>query len=183
MRTKGAFLIFVSFLVVSFSQLSFAQEGQPGQNPASSPGLSATAKPALAEWLYGEVNSVDITGKSVTLTYLDYDTDIEKQALVYADAKTIFENVKSIEGIKPQDMVSIDYITGSDSRNIAVTISVEKPESTDDLEVEGASTSAPKQQMKPAVENPAVAAESTSTVSAPAAPAAADSGDGSVKAQ
>jgi len=170
MRRKGSLLLFASFLVVSFPPLSFAQEGQLSQQAASSPEVSTPAKPVLAEWLYGEVNSVDIAGKALTLTYLDYDTDIEKQATVYADAKTIFENVKSIEEIKPQDMVSIDYVIGADNRNAAVSISVEKPESMGDFEMEGAVPAEPKQQMKPAVEDPAV-------------PAAADSSAGPLKAQ
>jgi hypothetical protein len=157
MRRKRTLLIFAGFLAVSFSPLAFAQE-QLSQQPASSPEASAPAKPVMAEWLYGEVNSVDIAGKSVTLSYLDYDTDIEKQAVVYTDSKTVFENAKSIEEIKPQDMVSIDYIIGPDKKNVAVNISVEKPESMGDLEMGGAVPPEPKQQMKPAVENISVPA-------------------------
>jgi len=158
MRRKKSLLIFASFLLVYFSPLSFAQEGQLGQQPASGPEASTPANPVLAEWLYGEVNSVDIAGKALTMTYLDYDTDIEKQATVYTDAKTILENIKSIEEIKPQDMVSVDYMIGADNRNVAVSISVEKPEAMGDFEMEKAVSADPKQQMKPAVENTAVSA-------------------------
>jgi hypothetical protein len=165
MKRNVAVSIFAVFLSVSFSAFSFAQENQTSQQPAATQQTTAVApavppapetpaaKPAPTEWLYGEVNSVDISGKTLTLTYLDYDTDIEKQATVSIDAKTLFENVKSLEEVKPQDMVSIDYIVGADSKNLAVNVSVEKPESVEDLSAEGAAPAEPKQQMKPAVEN------------------------------
>ncbi len=173
MKKNVSASIFAIFLAVSFSALSFAQENQTSQQPVATqentavaaevpPSLSA-AKPVPTEWLYGEVNFVDISGKALTLTYLDYDTDIEKQATVYIDAKTIFENVKWLEEIKPQDMVSIDYIIGADSKNLAVSVSVEKPESAEDFNAEGAAPAEPKQQMKPAVENTAVPAAADSS--------------------
>jgi len=78
------------------------------------------------EWLWGEVASVDAPNKALVVKYLDYDTDIEKQITITADEKTGFENVKSMDEIKPQDTVSIDYIVGPDNRNTAKVISVEK---------------------------------------------------------
>ncbi|MCX5708335.1 MAG: hypothetical protein NTY14_05110 [Candidatus Omnitrophica bacterium] len=176
MKRNLLILIFFVFLAVSFSVLSFAQENQTSQKPAaaqentavapaapSAPANPADVKPVPTEWLYGEINSVDIPAKALTMTYLDYDTDIEKQATVSIDAKTIFENVKSLEEIKPQDMVSIDYVVGADSKNLAVSISVEKPESAEDLNAEGAAPEEPKQGMKPAVENTAVPAAANSS--------------------
>jgi hypothetical protein len=162
MKRNLAISISAVFLVVSFSTLSFAQE-KATVAPAvpAAPASPAAAKPVPTEWLYGEINSVDIAAKTLTLTYLDYDTDIEKQVTVSTDAKTIFENAKSLEEIKPQDMVSIDYIAGADNKNLAVTVSVEKPESVDDLNTEGAAPEEPKQQMKPAVESPQVPAATT----------------------
>jgi hypothetical protein len=171
MKKNASISILAILLAVPFSTLSFAQENPTSQQPAAvqekaavTPAVPArpdVAKPVPTEWLYGEINSVDIPAKSLTLTYLDYDTDIEKQVIVYVDAKTIFENVKSLEEIKPQDMVSVDYIIGTDGKSHAVTVSVEKPENVEDLNAEGAAPNEPKQQMKPAVENPAApAAES-----------------------
>jgi len=153
---------------VSFSVLSLAQANEIVPPTAGSG--AEVAKPVPTEWLYGEVNSVDVSARTLSLTYLDYDTDIENQAAVYIDSKTIFENVKSLEEIKTQDMVSVDYIVGADSRNLAVSISVEKPESIDDLDMEGAAPEGAKHQIKPAVEDLP-------------APSVADPGVGPAKAQ
>ncbi len=160
--------IFAFLWAISFSSLSWAQENKTIPLPAGSE--APAAKPVPTEWLYGEINSVDVSAKTLSLTYLDYDTDIEKQATVYLDSKTVFENVKSLEEIKAQDMVSIDYVVGADSRSLAVSISVEKPESLDDLDIEGAAPDEPKHQMKPAVEDPAF-------------PSVADPGAGPAKTQ
>jgi hypothetical protein len=163
MKRKISVLALAVFLVFSSSVLSFAQQNSDLAPvvPAGSE-AAATAKPVATEWLYGEVNSVDIAAKSMILTYLDYDTDIEKQATVYTDAKTIFENVKALEEVKPQDMVSIDYVIGADSKSLAVSISVEKPESMDDLDMGGIPPEH-KQQIKPAVEDAAVPAAEDSS--------------------
>lgn len=159
MKRNISVLALAVFLVFSSSILSFSQES-PDLAPVVPAGseAAATAKPVPAEWLYGEVNSVDLVAKSVILTYLDYDTDIEKQATVYTDAKTIFENVKKLEEIKAQDMVSVDYVVGADGKNLAVSISVEKPENIEDLDMEGGFPENPQQQMKPEAENPEGAA-------------------------
>ncbi len=191
MRRKGLVLMFAGFLAVSFAALSFAQGEQSNQqtavsqeNPAVTPEVPAapagpespaTAKPIQSEWLYGEVNSVDTANKSIVLTYFDYDTDIEKQATVYTDAKTIFENAKSLEEVKPQDMASIDYIAGSDNKNLAVSISIEKPESVEDFNMESQVPSATGPEMKPAREVPATPAQENS--------ASSDSESEPVKAQ
>ncbi len=174
MRRRELAVIIVLFLVVSFSVLSFAQEEQSTHQPAASSENSpaATEPPAVSAgeaempadsnlvpsgWLYGEVDSVDIINKNIVLTYLDYDTDIEKQATIHADAKTVFENVKSLEEIKPQDMVSIDYVVGTEGSNLAVNISVEKPEGAEDLNIEPQVPEETGSEMKPAVEIPAAA--------------------------
>jgi hypothetical protein len=88
--------------------------------------LSPGADEAEVQWLWGEVASVDAPNKALVVKYLDYDTDIEKQITIAADEKTEFENAKSLDEIKPQDTVSIDYIFGPDNINIAKVISVEK---------------------------------------------------------
>ncbi len=171
MIKKTWFFVFMLFLAVSFSVLSFSnknffaqqsadnQEKQPAAietpNVSESSESAAVSEPVSTEWIYGEVNFVDIAGKFLTLTYLDYDTDIEKQSTVYCAENTVFENVKSLEEIKPQDMVSIDYVVGTDSRNSAVSISVEKPESAEDVDIGlPSSASGSGADMKPAVELP-----------------------------
>jgi len=80
------------------------------------------------QWLWGDVLSVDMPRGEITVRYLDYDNDEERDAIISLDEKTVLENAKSIEDIKPQDTVSIDYKMSPDGRNIARVVSVEKPE-------------------------------------------------------
>ncbi len=161
---KTWFFLFMLFLAFtnknSFAQQSAKnQEKQPAalETPyvADAPESAAGSNPVITEWIYGEVNSVDISGKSLTLAYLDYDSDIEKQATIYCSENTVFENVKSLEEIKPQDMVSVDYVVGTDSKNLAVSISVEKPESAEDVDIGLPAVSGDSGTgIKPAVEAP-----------------------------
>jgi len=81
------------------------------------------------QWLWGEVVSVDTNAKQMTVKYLDYETDTEKEMNIKADDKTTYENVKSLDEIKVQDTLSIDYIV-ADGKNIAKNISVETNGST-----------------------------------------------------
>ena len=103
------------FLCIS---LASAQENPPAAEVAQPETL----------WLWGEVVSIDNAKGEITIKYLDYDTDQEKEIAVGIDDKTTYENTKGLLDIKPQDTVSIDYIVGSDSKNIAKNISVEKPD-------------------------------------------------------
>lgn len=64
------------------------------------------------------------------IRYLDYETDTEKEISVGVDDKTTYENIKSLEEIKPQDAVSVDYIVNTDGKNIAKNINLEKNEGT-----------------------------------------------------
>jgi len=81
------------------------------------------------QWIWGEVSSIDTAKKSITVKYLDYETDTEKETSFVIDEKTNFEGVNSLGEIKVKDTVSIDYIMEQD-KNIARNISVEKPEDT-----------------------------------------------------
>jgi hypothetical protein len=57
--------------------------------------------------------------------------DIEKELTLTVDDKTKFENAKGLEEIKAQDTVSVDYSAGSDGKNLALAVSVEKLEDLD----------------------------------------------------
>lgn len=111
----------VSFVFLS-GNLIYAQE---------EPVETATLEPQM-QWLWGEVTAVDIAKQQITVKYLDYETDTEKEMVVTADSQTKYENVNSIEEIKAQDALSVDYIT-SDNNNIAKVISVEKTENIEGL--------------------------------------------------
>jgi len=89
------------------------------------------AHEAETQWIWGDVVSVDKAARSIKVKYLDYDTDTEKEMAITADDNTKYENVNSFDEIKPQDTLSIDYKIGTDASNIAVNISVERPESVE----------------------------------------------------
>ena len=88
----------------------------------------------IPEWLYGEVVSVDAAGKNILVRYLDYNTDIEKQDVVFVDDKTLLEGVRSLQDVKPQDTLSIDYVVDAAGKFRAVAVSLETFE--DDVEPE-----------------------------------------------
>ena len=79
------------------------------------------------KWRWGEVVSTDIQNKTLTIKYLDFETDQEKELLLAVDESTVYENVKSLEEIQPKDILSVDFLV-SDSKNVAKNISIEKPE-------------------------------------------------------
>ena len=114
--------IMFSFILIS-TGLIFSQE-QAAEKP---PAQEVPSEPET-QWIWGEVVSVDTASRKILVKYLDYETDAEKEINIDVDDKTTYENVKSVDEIKPQDTLSIDYIINPDGRNIAKDISVEKPE-------------------------------------------------------
>jgi hypothetical protein len=111
------------------------------------------------QWLWGEVEAVNAQAKTVQVKYLDYDTDIEKELLITVDEKTKFENAKGLEEIKAQDTVSVDYLVGSDGKNLALAVSVEKLE---DMEA------VPAEVQEPPADNAAVPPAAKADAPAPA---------------
>lgn len=85
-------------------------------------------------WLWGEVVNLDLQNKMLLVKYLDYETDQEKEISISVDEKTTYENIKSIDELRPNDSVSVDYVISTDGKNIARNISVEKAENTKDIE-------------------------------------------------
>lgn len=82
------------------------------------------------QWLWGEVISVDSANNALAVKYLDFETDSEKEIIINVDEATAYENLKSLNEIKPGDNVSIDYIVGPQAKNVAKNIILEKPEAT-----------------------------------------------------
>jgi hypothetical protein len=103
---------------------AFAQENATEQQQPA-----AAAAPDL-QWLWGEVISVNPQEQSMSVKYLDYDSDMEKTIELVSDAGTKFEEVKGLDEIKPQDTVSIEYLV-KDGKNVARGITVERIEETD----------------------------------------------------
>jgi len=82
------------------------------------------------QWLWGEVSSVDLGNKTVSVKYLDYEQDQEKVMVLSVNESTVYENAKSLDEIKSQDAVSVDYSVSPDGKSVALKISLEKPENT-----------------------------------------------------
>lgn len=99
-----------------------------------------------AQWLWGEVSSVDPQKGEIAVRYLDYETEGEKEAIVKIEEKTTYENLSSILDIKPSDTLSIDYMVSPEGAYIAENISLEMSESIPEPQ------EAP--QMNPSQENP-----------------------------
>ena len=142
-------------------------------------GEKATEPQALAvnenefQWVWGEVVAVDPTKSELSVKYLDYESDTEKQMTLSVDEKTTYENVKSLSEIKPQDTVSIDYSSPVGGKNIARNVSVEKPEATPAMEEPAAVKEEPKaaEAAAPqAQDQPAAGAEQPKAAEQPAAP-------------
>ena len=116
-------------------------------------------------WLWGEVTAVDAAKGLISVKYLDYDTDTEKEVAIYTDENTSYENVNTIADIKLKDIVSIDYVSGAQGSSLARSISVETPE---DVQAMGEAT-AIEEGPKPAVtaENAIPQAEQPDSVELP----------------
>jgi len=117
---KTLVLISIFSLILLGGNLSLAQEDIGDEVVTGSD----------VQWLWGEVVSIDTTKNELVVKYLDYETEQEKQITIAADEKTTFENAQSLSGIQAADTVSVDYILSPEGKNIARSISVEKPEET-----------------------------------------------------
>jgi len=145
MKRETIIILFtVFFLTACGYVLLFAEESQAkntslGTESQSTPATteSQPAPPTLTQpqemppvtepemqWLWGEVVSVDTGAKQMTVKYLDYETDTEKEISINVDDKTTYENAKSLTEIKAQDTLSLDYVV-IDGKNIAKNISIE----------------------------------------------------------
>jgi len=125
--------IMFSFLLIT-TGIVFSQE-QAQQNPptqVTQPTQEIPSEPE-AQWIWGEAVSIDTVAKKILVKYLDYETDAEKEINIEVDDKTTYENVNSVDEIKPQDTLSIDYMVSPEGSNIARNISVEKPEGAQTL--------------------------------------------------
>ncbi len=142
MKTKiSLFLGLIFSFILMSAGIAFSQE-KADEKPVAQeltsekPPLQEAAPEPETQWIWGDVVSVDTAAKKISVKYLDYETDTEKDINVEVDDKTNYENVKSIDEIKPLDTLSIDYIINPDGRNIAKNISIERPEGAQTLPME-----------------------------------------------
>ncbi len=134
----------------------------------------SSQKESDMQWAWGEVANIDNQAQTVTLKYLDYETDQEKELVLVVDEKTVFENIKDFYQLKEKDTLSVDYMVGVDNKNIAKTISFENPDDSSSAPVPAENSqpvTPPSSTEPPAVD--AVQPAASPEASAPAEPALA----------
>jgi len=145
------------FLGISAGIAWCADETEPKASTAVT--TEEMAPQADMQWVWAEVVSVDPLTDQMTLKYLDYETDTEKEMAMAVNNQTAYENVKALVEIKPTDTVSIDYIITVDGKNLAKNVNVEKAEGIQPMLEETAKIpreeeKAPEAEVKPAQTSP-----------------------------
>ena len=133
MNLKKTVVLFgLVVMMAATGRMVFAEEAvvAPAADPMviDSNQQSTSPKETDMQWAWGEVTNLDNQANAVTLKYLDYETDQEKELVLIVDEKTTFENIKDFNELKLKDTLSIDYMVGADNKNIAKNISFEKPD-------------------------------------------------------
>jgi Cu/Ag efflux protein CusF len=115
----------LSTSVVSVEPTAPAEPVAPAASIEPAAPAAAPAEVAPAEWVWGEVVSVDTEKKQIVLKHLDYDTYEEVQTTLKVGDKTLFENVASLGEIKAGNHLTADFkiVEGS---SLADLIVVEK---------------------------------------------------------
>ncbi|MCM8780705.1 MAG: hypothetical protein NC908_02125 [Candidatus Omnitrophica bacterium] len=128
MKLKLSILLAVITLVFGYLEFGFSKEVG-----SEAPIIADFSTEPEILWLWGEVVTVDIANSKLLVRYLDYETDAENEIEFTVNDETTYENVNSLAEISPKDTVSIDYIIDKADNNLAKNISVERPESVDDI--------------------------------------------------
>jgi len=125
MRARSGIIIVLSVSLIFLSSIiAFAQESQIITGPDVS--IDKDSDEAGVQWLWGEVLNVDSVYKQVRVRFLDFLNDTERELLLTVDADTTYENISSLEEIKPKDNLSIDYIVTADGLYLAKYIGLEE---------------------------------------------------------
>lgn len=118
--------VILALLILTGTSILLSED-LPVPQEAASASTPKTGNDLNTQWAWGEVVNVDAQNKSVTIKYLDYELDQEKELSLTTDDSTTYDNIKSFGEIQPKDNLSIDYVT-VEGKNIAKSISLEKPE-------------------------------------------------------
>jgi biopolymer transport protein ExbD len=166
---KILFVLVISiFSVFSLVALALAEETTTTPAPAQAADPALPVVRSDTQWVWGEVMSTDSQEKNLTLKYLDYEADQEKNIVLSVDDNTAYENIKSIDQIKEKDVLSVDYLI-VDGKNIAKNISLEK---LDAVIPEAASSATPSTLPAPSAAVSQEPAASSTAVSADSQPVA-----------
>ena len=134
MKRRAGFILIISICLLFLNtgliiaEMATEEEATLAPEPIKITEQITNIHEAEVQWIWGEVVIADNQKNEILVKYLDYDTDQEKEMTIIVDEKTIYENAKSIDEIKPQDTVSIDYIVSPEGKNTAKNISIEKIE-------------------------------------------------------
>ena len=66
------------------------------------------------QWVWGEVVNIDLKNNEIIVKHLDYEDSQEKEITISVDSGTVYEGIKSLEEVKLQDSLSIDYAVNKD---------------------------------------------------------------------
>ncbi len=122
---------FAIVMIVTTGRIVFAEEAAVAPTDSvviTSDQQAISSKETDMQWAWGEVTNLDNQANTVTLKYLDYETDQEQEMVLVVDEKTTFENIKDFNELKLKDTLSVDYMIGADNKNMAKNISFEKPD-------------------------------------------------------
>lgn len=172
MQSKRFLIVgMTAFLIFAGTRSVFSEEQAAGtntvvetQNMISEGSAVPQDKEPETQWVYGDVINLDPQNKTIMVKTLDYETDQEKEIAITIDEKTTFENIKSLDEIKPNDTVSVDYIVTADGKNLAKNISLEAVETQ--AIPNTVSVEQPQMQTAPATDAPK-AATAVETTQAP----------------
>ncbi len=134
-------LVLLAVLMISFNmRVSLGQNNDVPQEtsvqvPVGNEDMQDPITPESdIQWLWGEVSSVDLQKNEIGVKYLDYETDTEKEIKIITDDKTTYEGSNSINDIKVNDIISVDYTFSPDGKHIAKLISIEKLDEKQELQ-------------------------------------------------
>ncbi len=125
-RKTSLLIILMAFFGFLGINVLFAQtEMVPEQVTIASPEMDV-------QCLWGDVMNIDLPNTIFMVKYFDYETETEKNVSVSVNNDTVYESVTSLDEIKPQDTVSVDYVV-IEGNNIAKNVGVEKPEENPEI--------------------------------------------------
>lgn len=119
MNILKGFLCGVMVLFIGLGLL-LAQDGNESE------AVNQELKDLDLQWVLGEVINVDLKDNLINVKCLDPEDSQEKEMSIGVDSGTTYEGVKSLDEIKPQDLLSIDYAITQDSKNLAKNIGLDK---------------------------------------------------------
>ena len=110
----------VLFMLVVFFSLATVQTFSQQE------ALAQEKSGCLSEkWLLGDVIALDLESSQLIVSYLDHNTNQQKEITLSVDEETRYENINSLQDVKVDDAVFIEYKISPEGKAIALNISIE----------------------------------------------------------